>query len=392
MTLDLSGRRVTTAALWIPWRGAWVADLAVDLDADQPEPTGAMVFTAPATRVAGYGVINGSGRVGTQRNVRLVGGARGGWSSLVSSRHHHNDGGVRLSHVLSTLAAEVGERVAVLTDEVLGVDYVRPAGLAGQALDGRSWWVDAEGVAQVGERTVSAAPAGIEVLDFDPVGQVVKLEFDKILPGPGMRVTSSLLPGPVVLRDCTVTWAADGQTIASCTVQQVGKLDLRSAMQALVGDRRAPFSRCYRYRVIGTTAKRHDLQAVRKAPGLPDVVSLSAWPGVPGVDAVPTPGAEVLVEFIDGDPAQPCIRAFEGPEGDSYAARSVAIDATEEIRLGGSSAQLVALASAVDANFDALLNLLQNWLVVANDGGLALQTAANLVTLPSVAASKTFAE
>lgn len=392
MTLDLSGRRVTTATLWTPWRGAWVADLAIDLDADQPEPAGAMAFTAPVGRFAGYGIANGSGRVGTERSVRLVGGTRGGWSSLVPARHHHNDGGVRLSHVLSTLAAEVGERVTVLTDEVLGVDYVRPAGLAGQALDGRSWWVDAEGATQVGERPVSAAPAGIEVLDFDPLGQVVRLEFDAILPAPGMRVTSSLLPSPVVLRDCTVTWTADGQTIASCTVQQVGKLDLRGSMQALVGDRRAPFSRCYRYRVIGTTAKRHDLQAVRKAPGLPDVVSLSAWPGVPGVDAVPTPGSEVLVEFIDGDPAQPCIRAFEGPEGDSYAARSVAIDATEEIRLGGPSAQLVALAAAVDTNFSALLNLLQSWAVAPNDGGLALQVAANLVTLSSVAATKTFAE
>lgn len=51
------------------------------------------------------------------------------------------------------------------------------------------------------------------------------------------------------------------------------------------------------------------------------------------------------------------------------------------VSTGGGTPEPAALASKVNANFDALLNLLQTWTVVPNDGGAALKTAAALVVL-----------
>lgn len=58
------------------------------------------------------------------------------------------------------------------------------------------------------------------------------------------------------------------------------------------------------------------------------------------------------------------------------------------IRMGGPTADFVALASKTDTALNTILDLLKTWAVVANDGGLALQTAAKLITLASVASSK----
>lgn len=54
---------------------------------------------------------------------------------------------------------------------------------------------------------------------------------------------------------------------------------------------------------------------------------------------------------------------------------------------GGGSPEYVALAAQVDTNFATLLNLLQTWTVAPNDGGLALKTAALLLSTPSVTAA-----
>lgn len=63
--------------------------------------------------------------------------------------------------------------------------------------------------------------------------------------------------------------------------------------------------------------------------------------------------------------------------------------AAVELRLGDILAtDFVALASKSDANFATILNLLKTWVVVPNDGGLALQVAALLLSTPPVGATK----
>ena len=133
-------------------RGAWVADLELDLDTGQAEPSGGMTLTVPTGQaLTGYGVAGASGRIGTRRSVRLVGGTNGGWSRLVPPRHHHNDGGVKLSHVMATLAAEVGERVSILgflthfndglcVGRLFGQDKLRAVDLRGGGFCRGSGW------------------------------------------------------------------------------------------------------------------------------------------------------------------------------------------------------------------------------------------------------------
>jgi hypothetical protein len=54
------------------------------------------------------------------------------------------------------------------------------------------------------------------------------------------------------------------------------------------------------------------LQAVRKQAGLPDLQSITQWPGVAGVANQLSPGAEVIVQFIEGDHAQPILTHYAG--------------------------------------------------------------------------------
>jgi hypothetical protein len=66
------------------------------------------------------------------------------------------------------------------------------------------------------------------------------------------------------------------------------------------------------------TDGRVDLQAVNKASGVPDLRYVSAWPGVAGAHAKLAPGAEVLVEFIEGDRAQPILTGFGGKQAPGF--------------------------------------------------------------------------
>jgi len=63
------------------------------------------------------------------------------------------------------------------------------------------------------------------------------------------------------------------------------------------------------------------------------------------------------------------------------------------IKLGSDAASaFVALADLVDSNFTAIKDMFTNWVVVPNDGGAALKTLSNSLTLPTVAATKAKAE
>jgi hypothetical protein len=91
----------------------------------------------------------------------------------------------------------------------------------------------------------------------------------------------------------------------------------------------------YRYRVVSQAADgRVDLQAVRKDAGLPDAKLVRQWPGVAGSALELAPGAEVLLEFIEGDPAQPIITAYTGRGGTGFVPTS--------ITLGGETGNLAA--------------------------------------------------
>lgn len=398
MILSLNGLRVTAAKVRIPEVGAWIADLTIALEEGEMLPTAAATFAVPGGSFTGTVDPASSGTFGKEASVRLI-GHKGGWWKALAALQHHNDAGVKLSQVLGTVAAAVGEVVSVTADRVVGPDYVRPAGVASSVLQGEAWWTDATGATFVGPRPALALPEGVQVLECD-LNRNIATVFADVPILPGMTLVDEKLPGGSAKVVAVELDFAPDKARARCYLAAAGP-SLATALRALTADPRAPFSRLYQYRVVSSGAKRHDLQAVRKIAGVPDSVAIPAWPGVPGMDAELTPGAGVLVGFIDGDPGRPYVSAFEGPEGEGYRPVKLALDATAEIRLGGILAKLVAHAEKVDANLAALqVKFDAHTHLVATTGTAAAQTgtAAAVVALqavgplPSVAASKTLAE
>lgn len=81
-------------------------------------------------------------------------------------------------------------------------------------------------------------------------------------------------------------------------------------------------------------------------------------------------------------------RSFKDPIPGAGVASSALVIRGDDIRLGSSSAaDLVALSTANDANWQALATLLTSWIVVATDGGAALQVAATALQLTGWPAS-----
>jgi hypothetical protein len=92
----------------------------------------------------------------------------------------------------------------------------------------------------------------------------------------------------------------------------------------------------YRYRVVKMAGDRVDLQAVSKDLGLPDMLPVQIWPGLAGASANLTPGAIVLVEFIEGNPTMPIVSHFEPEGGGGFRPVHSFVDASERVFIGTS--------------------------------------------------------
>ena len=115
----------------------------------------------------------------------------------------------------------------------------------------------------------------------------------------------------------------------------------------------SPFWVPRRFRVIRmhTGDQRVELQAVRKTLGFPDILPISMAPGMAGLTAKLTPGCEVLVSFVDGDPAQPLITHFAAPDAAGWLPVEVVLDASSKVTVGA-SAGMVEVGSGSDVVAD----------------------------------------
>ncbi|WP_437671538.1 hypothetical protein [Sorangium sp. So ce131] len=114
----------------------------------------------------------------------------------------------------------------------------------------------------------------------------------------------------------------------------------------------------YRYRVLAMAGDRVDLQAVRKSAGLPDILPVPIAAGMAGLSAELTPGAIVLVEFIEGDPQLPIVTAFSRDGGSTFLPVSLVLDATEAVRIGaGAGAVDLGAATAIVVRDGDLVNI-----------------------------------
>lgn len=381
----IAGNPLASATIHVPWSGAWFADV-VFLDA--PELSGSVDLVVGDVTFRGTIDARFTGTRGQELRARIVGGAAG-WGAQVPAKSYVNDQGVRALLVAQDAAREAGETLGAASPSAssLGAYYVRQAGPASQALEdvigSASWWVEYDGTTTIGARSTTAAREGtFEVLEYDALGRLVTLGADDVSAiRVGSILSGGILDASQTVRDLEIRVTAEAVRFIAWTGQPTGARGrLEGAFRELVA--RATADRLhgvYRYRVARRVADRLELQAINPALGLPDLGPTPMWPGVAGVHAELSLGAEVLVSFIDGDRTQPVVAGFVGKGGPGFV--------PTRIDVGASPTSYLALATKVDAVLGMLFNLLSG--VQVNDPTTGLPVAGGLWTPAGTVADAT---
>ena len=296
--------------LRIPYVGVWVAEL--DVDTPTP-PTGKVTITIGESKLVGTVLARGTSAFGEKSHVTIEGGG-GGWSKPVGAQHFHNDAGVRLANVLSLTASQIGETIGDPSTDQLGADFARSLGPASRIFGDRTWYVDDAGITQVKDRPAAVVPVAADLIDFNGIRYCAQIASADII-RPGMAITDSKF-GDLVIREVEQTFDDEGaRAVAWCdragsTTKKKSILFEAIAAAAREG-LRTPFLSSYRYRIVSQNADgRLILQIYAPTSGMPDQVAISPWPGFQGLSGELTPGALVLVEFIEGNPSLPVVRSF----------------------------------------------------------------------------------
>lgn len=311
--ITINGLSARAARLVVPWIGAWVLDLDVDLATVPVVPSGkatVLVGAAPnVTTLVGTVDADHSGRFGETARVRVIGGG-GGWRKNVRAIDF-SSGAVTTATVIAATAAEVGEVAIVAAPEPLGDHFVRVAGPASQVLSGRTWFVTFAGVTTVGPRVpIPYDPTDVDILEWDAEHQIARVALERpIVPG---TVLADSRFGTATVRDCEFTFGADGaRGVLHCgpTSDTLGAT-LRRMVETVGG---VATLRMYAYLVIGQTPDGLlSLRPANPGAGAPDLVRVRVHANVPGIAAKVTPaGSTCIVAFADGDPTRPIVLGFD---------------------------------------------------------------------------------
>lgn len=326
--------------LHVPSVGPWFADCSL-IESPPTLPTGSTQIVIGDVTLSGTIDAEHSGTFGAQTVVRVIAGGAG-WGRQLAAKSYDNDAGTKASRIVSDAAAAVGEAMApgALQSVTVGAHYARGAGPASRTIEdvaaGVPWWVDFGGVTQVGQRLGVPLGNGATVLDYDVTAQTVTLAVQSLNDCPigaqlvdaagrwsGALTVASLevVVSPSSMR--VLAWVGKG---ADMLVDTLRDLIARLQPQRLDGT--------YRYRVVQMNGDRVDLQAVSRAAGLPDLVTVDMWPGVSGSHAKLAKGTQVGVGFFDGARGDPFIHSFTGRAGPAAI--------PDSIELGGPNGALAA--------------------------------------------------
>lgn len=356
--LTVGGAPALSLVLHVPPFGPWWAEAPIDGD---PELSGAVDIAVGETFTLRGTIVSG-GSFADQRTVRVVAGGAG-WGTLLPARAYHSDAGVPARTVAQDAAVAAGETLGAFEPAatMVGVDFVRAAGSASWALEraagGAAWWVGYDGVTVVGARATSTPTAGAyQLLAFDPVNGLAVLAVDDLA---SIVVGSQLaaeerMPVAQTVRELRIEVTPEAATvIAWCGSLDNDRGRLGRALEAVV--RRVIGERIYgsiRYRVMAIRGDRVELQSI--APGYPDIGPVPYAPGVAGAHSTLQVGAEVLVEFIEGDRTLPRVTHFAGKDGVGWTPVDTVLDAQTLIKLGQNATEFVALAASTKARLDTL--------------------------------------
>lgn len=339
VTATLNNHNATDARADIRAWGCWYADISID---------GAITLTGRVTLkiadLALYGTVLSGGAANGRSHFRIVAGA-GGWGKTIEKKSYTNDLGVKLATVLRDAASAAGETLDMSTvpATTVGPAFARKAGAAGKVLDyfaPQNWYVGEDGVTRIGKRAAGRLPAGAIKSPPDLARRTMTIASESI---------ASILPGLVV----------DGLTAVD-VLHEVSPKGLRStiwgALGAATGNRsldafrvlldRLDPDRAFRgvteYRVVTQAGERLNLQPVRASTGMPDLRGVKVSPGLAGAKSTLTPGARVLVTFVDASPTRPLVVGFEDAEGGGFLPLQTAIDATTLVKLGAGVKPVIA--------------------------------------------------
>jgi hypothetical protein len=335
----IDGKTLVGVHFVVGSNGPWYAEVEFEV---HPDISGASVMRLGSLELKGTLTVESSGTFGLQRKARFVAGANG-WSVEASAKNYHNDAGVKARTVVEDVAREVGESIGsfVPVSERVGSDYVREVGPASRVLEdvigSTNWWVGYDGKTNVGPRSASTPlVTDYEVLAYDPVARLITLAVDDLTKVGVGSIISERLDSPQTIREFRVKiTATEIRMHAWCGGDDSSNGRLSSLVKSLVSrSQDSNLFGAYRYRVSQMSGQRVILQAVRKAAGLPDLGPTSMWPGIAGVHAQLALGAEVLVQFVEGDRTMPVITHFAGADGKGFVPTS--------LTLGGDSGAPVA--------------------------------------------------
>jgi hypothetical protein len=372
----LDGRRCTSVDVHVPYVGPWFAD--VDME-EAPDVSGRVSLKLGDLELSGTVRESRDGTHGLQRRTRVVAGA-GGWGNLLTPKAYHNDSRIKARTLAEDAARGAGETLGGFAPELdrVGVHYVRQAGPASRVLEdvigGVPWWVDYQGVTQVGERAESPAdPEAYEVLEYHPRERLAVVAVDDLRQVGIGSVLSERLDDSQAVRELTVEVRDEGVRV-HCWTGEGARGRLAGVFRSLV--ERATDGRIHglwRYRVVKMSGDRVELQAMSQRAGLPDALPVHQFPGLAGAHADLTAGAEVLVQFVEGDRTRPVVTHYGGRGFGGHTPQVTTIDVATRLDLGAGASSFVALADKVDALVKAFINTPP----VAQDGGAALQTAVD---------------
>ena len=338
----VGGYRTTKLNLFAGQHGPWYIDSI--LDDSHADLSGAVVVQIGSMILNGTVEPAYSGDFSLQRSLRIIAGG-GGWGTQLKQKYYHDDTGVRGLTIANDAARECGEtlgkfEVGKLT---LPVDYCRRFGSGSLVLDrlmaaygDLQWWVDQAGVTQCGTRPTPAADSSKYQIDtYSPLKRMAEISLDDpAVLWVGSVLSSDRLSEPQTIRDyhlhvdgdkCRVFAFTGGDASDSSRIGRAFDALLeQEASKRLFGK--------YRYRVHSMAPDgRVNLQAVRRICGLPDALPVSIRPGAAACWADMVQGAELLVEFIEGDNMQPIVTGFPGRGDPGFLPKSI------EIGVGGSS-------------------------------------------------------
>jgi hypothetical protein len=328
----LAGKRITRARVHVPAWGTWYAEASLDSEATL---SGAVELVLNDATFRGTVLAGGPGL--GRSEYRVVGGA-GGWGKPLPKKSYANDAGVKLATVVADAAREAGETFDATTASStrLGPCWTRPADIAGRVLEQvapSAWYVGADGTTRLGRRAVTQyAGKATRTAPVDRARKRVTLAAEAL---------ADIVPGVVVdgVEAVDVVHTVDADTGLRTTIYGRGAAAGNAMLDAWrkVSDQLDPdraFRGTYEYRVVLLNANRVDLQPVLVSIGMPDLQRVPVRPGVAGAKSTLTPGARVLVTWVNADPARPVVVGFEDADGEGFLPDVTTIDADTSVKLG----------------------------------------------------------